>query len=281
MDEEPLTFPLLSRRRVAGLSFGAMRSRTRGGGHDLAGARPYRPGDDVRRIDWRASARLSSATGSDEFVVREHLTEEAARIVVVVDRSPSMALYPPELPWLVKPRAVEEACAMIVESAVRAGCLVRERYVPYDAGDDATLERALGELLANERALTAGTFVFLCSDFLEFPPDAAWQEALATGWDLVPVVVQDPVWEQSFPDVSGAVLPLASPETGRLAHASLTRAEVRARRERHESRLAGILRRLEELALDWVLVSSHDRGSVLEAFLDWSHGRHLGARLAR
>jgi uncharacterized protein (DUF58 family) len=279
--DERLTVPLLSRRRVAGLSFGAMRSRTRGGGHDLAGARSYRPGDDVRRIDWRASARLSSSTGRDEFVVHEHLTEEAARVVIAVDRSPSMALFPPELPWLVKPRAVEEACGLIVESAIRAGCLVRERYVPYDAGDDATLTCALGELVARERRLTAGTFVFLFSDFLEFPPDEAWQQALATGWDLVPVVVQDPVWEQSFPDVGGAVLPLASPETGRLAHASLTRAEVEARREKHESRLAGILRRLEELTLDWVLVSSHDRGSLLEAFLDWSNGRHLGARLAR
>ena len=56
---DTLTFPLLPRLRVAGRTFGAMRSRARGYGTDLAGARPYRPGDDVRRIDWRASARLS------------------------------------------------------------------------------------------------------------------------------------------------------------------------------------------------------------------------------
>lgn len=279
--DDRLTFSLLSRRRVAGVSFGASRSRTRGGGHDLAGARPYLPGDDVRRIDWRASARHSSATGHDAFVVREHFTEEATRVVIVIDRSPSMALFPPELPWLVKPRALEEACAMIVGSAMRAGCLVRERYIPYDAGDDVTLADALDELVERERGLGAGTFVFLFSDFLQFPPVAVWQRAFATGWDLVPVVVQDPVWEQSFPEVSGAVLPLVSPETGRLTHVSLTRAEVRARRDEHESRLAGILCRLEALGLDWVLVSSHERGRVLEAFLDWSNGRYLGARLAR
>ena len=35
---------------------------------------------------------------------------------------------------------------------------------------------------------------------------------LAAGWDVVPVVVQDPVWERSFPDVGGVTLPLADPD---------------------------------------------------------------------
>ena len=279
--ENRLTFPLLPRRRIAGLSFGAMRSRTRGGGFDLAGARPYRPGDDVRRIDWRASARLSSLRAIDEFVVREHLAEEATRIVVAVDRSPSMRLFPPELPWLSKARAVGEASAMIVESAIRSGCLVSDRLVPYDAGEEATLDDTLAELAEHERGLAAGTFVFLLSDFMRFPPDAVWEAALGAGWDLVPVVVQDPLWEQSFPEVAGAMLPLAHPASGKLVHVSLSRADVRARRAENEARLTAILRRLDELTLDWVLVSSHDRGAVLEAFLDWFNGRHLGARLAR
>ncbi len=33
--------------------------------------------------------------------------------------------------------------------------------------------------------------------------DDVWQEALEAPLDLVPVIVQDPVWEQSFPDVGG------------------------------------------------------------------------------
>ena len=37
----------------------------------------------------------------------------------------------------------------------------------------------------------------------------------------------------------------------------------------------------DELGLDWVLLSSHERGAILESFLDWSRGRHQGARLAR
>ena len=278
-----LTFPLLPRRRVAGLAFGAMRSRSRGAGLDLAGARPYRPGDDVRRIDWRASARISSARGSDEFVLREHLADEATRVVVVVDRSPSMDLYPPELPWLSKPAAVAEAGVMIAESGTAAGCTVGCLELPDEArsrGEPASLALALAHLAHEERSLRPGTFVFLHSDFLALPADELWQEALDRGFDLVPVVVQDPVWEQSFPDVAGAVLPVADPATGRLARVRLSRGQVTARREENRARLQGILRRFELLGLDYVLVSSHDRGRVLEAFRDWAGGRHQGARLA-
>ena len=66
-----LTFPLVPRRGVIGISFGTMRSLRRGTGTDIAGSRPYRPGDDMDAIDWAASARLSTARARDEFVVRE------------------------------------------------------------------------------------------------------------------------------------------------------------------------------------------------------------------
>ena len=61
-------------------------------------------------IDWAASARLSTARGTDEFVVRDHFAEDAVRVVVVVDRSPSMALFPRWLPWLTsRPRCAWQA----------------------------------------------------------------------------------------------------------------------------------------------------------------------------
>ena len=41
---------------------GAYTSIRRGQGSDVAGSRPYRPGDHARTIDWKASARLSSVT---------------------------------------------------------------------------------------------------------------------------------------------------------------------------------------------------------------------------
>ena len=38
------------------------------------------------------------------------------------------------------------------------------------------------------------------------PDEAAWLEALGHRWDIVPVVIQDPVWEASFPEVGGVVV---------------------------------------------------------------------------
>ena len=57
------TFQLVPRRRLMGLPHGTMRSVRRGRGTEVAGSRPYRPGDDIRTIDWASSARLSSARG--------------------------------------------------------------------------------------------------------------------------------------------------------------------------------------------------------------------------
>src|SRR5947208_15948827 len=88
-----VAFPLTPRRRLIGLSFGGMRSARRGTGSDVAGSRVYRPGDDIDTIDWAASARLSAARGTDEFIVRERFAEEAPRVVIIADRRPEMSLF--------------------------------------------------------------------------------------------------------------------------------------------------------------------------------------------
>src|SRR6059058_3134516 len=101
------TFPLVLRRRLIGLAYGAMHSARLGMGSDVAGSRPYRPGDDVDAIDWPASAKLSSARGTEESIVRERFADEAPRVIVVSDRRPQMALFPPPLPWLRKDDATK------------------------------------------------------------------------------------------------------------------------------------------------------------------------------
>jgi hypothetical protein len=310
-------FPLVPGRRIVGLPFGAMRSSRRGSGSDLAGSRPYRPGDDVRRIDWRASARLTSAGSSEEFVVREHLTEEAARVVIVVDRSPRMAVFADGLPWLSKPAAIVTVGSMIVASALRARCLVgylddadgacsdepepsrspfwreprgqeaawliTERDLPHDGfrAPEDTVGRLLEELPLLDRSLARGTFVFLLSDFLAMPAEETLRRTIARGFDVVPVVLQDPTWEQSFPPVAGAVLPVLDPAQGRASLVCLNRSEVEQRRCENEARLASILARFAYLGLDPVLVSSAEPGEALDAFLGWSEARRQGMRLAR
>ena len=292
------TFPLIPRRRVLGLPFGGLHSARRGQGSDVAGSRPYRPGDDVKRIDWHASARLSLARGSDEFIVREHYAEEAPRVVVLCDRRPSMGVFDAGWPWLAKPDAVREAVKLVSDSAVAARGLLgyldhgegngtfwrpprSERELgrldldrPFRAPRD-TLARGLRELMEHRRDLPAGTFVFVISDFLERPTRDQWLFALERRWEVVPVVVRDPVWERSFPDVSGLVLPLADPETGRSVRVALTAKEAAARRRANEADWAELVRGLRALDMEPVVVSSHEPRDVVFAFLTWADQRML------
>jgi uncharacterized protein (DUF58 family) len=267
----------------------------RGLGSDVASSRPYEPGDDVDKIDWSASAKLSLARGSEEFVVREHFAEEAPRVVVLCDRRPSMSIFPGETPWLRKPDALRQATDVIGASAVAARGLLGyldeaegETYwnpprsshelAPVDgdrpfAAPENTLERGLRFLTEQRRDLPAGTFVFVVSDFLAEPGKDEWLWALERRWEIVPVVVQDPTWEQSFPDVAGAVVPLADPATGRVQLVRVPAAEAARRRETNEARLRELLHRLRALDLDPVLLSSHDHRDVVLSFLTWADQR--------
>ena len=71
-------------RRVEGLLAGDFRSNLLGTGTELAMMRPYVPGDDVRRIDWNATAR----TGEPH--VRVDLAERVLVTWLVLDTSISL-----------------------------------------------------------------------------------------------------------------------------------------------------------------------------------------------
>jgi Protein of unknown function DUF58 len=297
---EPV-FPLVVRRRLIGLAFGTTRSARRGLGSDVAGSRPYLPGDDMRTIDWAASARLSAARESDEFVTRERFTEEAPRVVVVCDRRPTMSLYPRDLPWLSKPEAMRIAGSLIGDSSVRTRGAVG--YLDYAAGgpepfwrppnalrearllkeshllwpefkapeDNLTL--ALEHLARLRGGLPPGSFVFVLSDFLVAPPPHVWTSVLERRWDVVPVVVQDPTWESSFPDVGGVVVPLADPATGRLLRVRLTGREASVRRRLHEERHGELLDGFRGLGIEPIVLGTTEEEDVLRAFLAWAEQR--------
>jgi uncharacterized protein (DUF58 family) len=263
-----LAVPLVPRRRVNAPVHGAFRSARRGRGGDLAGTRPYQDGDDVRRIDHRASVRLSSASGRNELVVREHFAENATRVLLVRDRRPSMALFPHWSPWLCKPQACGAAGRLLAASARRARCAFRE--------EDDQLTHAL-EALAIGR-LGRGSFVFVVSDFLVLPPEDVWGEAVERGWDVVPVVLQDPVWERSFPEAAGLVLPIWDPDGRRLRATLLTRRECAARRAANEERFRAISEQFDRLGLDPIPLAHHDDASVWRGFHEWSEARRVGVR---
>jgi len=71
-------------RRVGGQMSGDHLGRGRGTGVELDRIRPYEPGDDVRRIDWNATAR------SGNTQIREDVPDRQLTAWLVLDHSPSM-----------------------------------------------------------------------------------------------------------------------------------------------------------------------------------------------
>jgi len=292
-------FPLVPRRRLTGLPFGDLPSRRRGQGSDAIGSRPYEPRDPVSTIDWFATARLSAASGGDDFVVRDRAADEAPRVAVVVDRRPAMGLYPAPLPWLSKRDALREAAAAIVASAAAARAdiaaldfaggvawwlppgrrdrpwLVVDRSgdgTPFDAPED-TVERALAFLGRHRTDLPGGSFVFVLSDLLAPVASSAWLDAIGNGWDVVPVVIQDPVWEQSFPAVGGVAVPVVDPRSGATTLVRLSRKEAMRRREANEQRHGRLLAELDSLGLRPVAIGTSDPFEIDRAFLEWAEER--------
>lgn len=74
-----------TRRRLAGRFGGEHRSPSHGASLDFADLRPYVPGDDVRRIDHQAWARL------DQLLVRLYEATDDLHVRLLVDTSQSMA----------------------------------------------------------------------------------------------------------------------------------------------------------------------------------------------
>jgi uncharacterized protein (DUF58 family) len=77
--------PLVARRPMVGNVSGRHASPHRGSSVEFAEYRKYVPGDDLRRLDWRAFGR------SDRFYVKEYEADTNLRLVLVLDTSGSMA----------------------------------------------------------------------------------------------------------------------------------------------------------------------------------------------
>jgi hypothetical protein len=142
----------------------------------------------------------------------------------------------------------------------------------YDAPPD-NVERALHFLAVVGGVVPTGSFLFVLSDFLECPSHGAWASAADHGWDVVPIVVQDPLWEQSFPPLGGVVAPLADTRRERLLTVHMTRREAEARAAANEQRLRELLTELVRFGLDPVLLSASDRDSVRQTLLAWAERR--------
>jgi uncharacterized protein (DUF58 family) len=75
---------ILSKRAAAGQMQGERRSQKRGQSVEFADFRPYSTGDDFRRIDWNAYARL------ERFFIKLFIEEQDLTIHLLLDNSKSM-----------------------------------------------------------------------------------------------------------------------------------------------------------------------------------------------
>jgi len=82
--------PLFARRAMLGSVSGRHRSPVRGSSLEFAQYRKYVPGDDTRRLDWRAWGR------SDRFYIKEFEADTNLRLCLIVDTSGSMGYAPEE-----------------------------------------------------------------------------------------------------------------------------------------------------------------------------------------
>ncbi len=239
-------------------------------------------------------------------------------MVIVADRGPGMALYPGDLPWLHKRDALHEVARVLVASALNHRALLAyldfashpgfdagtpfwqppraqaqvwgeglaerlETFLDedFDAPDD-TVARALSFLGTVQSAVPIGSFVFVVSDFIAPTPNELWAQAVARGWDVVPVIVQDPTWEQSFPLIDGVVVAVgdahgAGSGSMRLSPAARSRNDAIST----SSRLASRLRDFVQLGLDPILVDDASPERVHLALLEWANLRLVTGRGAR
>jgi uncharacterized protein (DUF58 family) len=226
-------------RRLDGFLFGDYRGLFYGPSLDLAEVREYQPGDEVRRIDWNVTARMS------RLFVRQYLEEREITAWLLVDLSPSMAFgtrrrlkrelatefaavaayviarhgdkvavmtFPGRGLPVVPPRTGRRHALRIVHLLQQAETTGAG---PTDLA--ATLRSAAG--LLKRRHL-----VFVVSDFIAAP---GWEVALrdlSRRHDVIAVWIRDPA-EEALPDVG--MVPVRDPETG--AHCWIDTSDVRVR----------------------------------------------------
>jgi uncharacterized protein (DUF58 family) len=257
-------------RRMDGLLAGEHRTAALGIGTELAQIREWAPGDDVRRIDWNATAR------SLDVQVRVDVAERALTSWVVLDISPSMRFGTADRrKWDV----AEGVAVAMGHLASRRGN--RIGITTFGGEGIVTLRPRqgrvglLGVLLAVRRepetervgATSIGTalshvarvarqrsLAVVVSDF-RGPRD--WRAAmlrLAARHAVVAVEIRDPR-EQELPNVGH--IWLVDPETGRKLHVDTAKRRLRERfAAAAEEERAGLARELASLGVPHLVLST-------------------------
>jgi uncharacterized protein (DUF58 family) len=268
-------------RRIDGLLAGEHRTAAVGVGTELAQIRAWEPEDDVRRIDWNATAR------SGEVQVRVDIAERALTSWLLLDVSPSMRFGTADRrKWDV----AEGVAVALGHVASRRGN--RIGVATFGGSDSLTLRPRqgrvglLGILLAVRRdpetervgptsigtALThvariakQRSLAVVVSDFRGPRDWRAPMLRLASRNAVVAVEIRDPR-EQELPNVGHVWL--VDPETGRKLHVDTARRRLRERfAETAEAERADLARELASLGVPHLVLSTS--GDWLRSFAEF------------
>jgi uncharacterized protein (DUF58 family) len=201
-------------RRLEGLLQGDHKSPSRGDGLDLADLREYQFHDDVRRIDWNATARL------DMPYVRDYLEDREIPVWFLLDMSPSMMF---EGVSVSKHAVLMEftvlMCRLMLGRGNRAGAMIFSNgvdgIIPARGGRQQLLQilntvaayRAqpgatdLKQVLSDAAHLIRRrSLVFVVSDFITAPGWESALRALSGRHDVIAIRLTDPL-EHHLPDL--------------------------------------------------------------------------------
>lgn len=262
---------LRARRVLRDQLAGEYRSAFRGQGLEFADVRPYAPGDDVRSIDWKATARLR------EPYVRRYVEEREQTLFLLVDVSASTAFGPPG-------RSVRdiglEIAATLGLAAARGNDHVgavafgdRIEYSVAPAKRPQHVWRIVRDLLTQAgtgtdlaaafdyagRLLRRRAIIVIISDFATEQPPEVWRAALrrlGLRHDVVAIAVRHPA-ESALP--GGGLVQWADSETGAL---------LLTDRERAAAQTDALQR--ERSALDQRLRGCGVDAIVINAERDWT-----------
>lgn len=235
---------LVVTRRLDGLLQGEHLGLLPGPGSEFAEARPYQPGDDVRRMDWNVTARTA------EPHVRELIADRELEIWILLDATASMDFGTAKMEKRELALAAVAAIGFLTQrTGNRMGAHLMHgggvRTLPARTGrahlmtllqamfalprpEPGTAEPSLGAV-ADRLGRTARRrgLVVVVSDFLDEPQ--TWERPLhrlAVRHQTLAVEVVDPR-ELTLPDVG--VLTLVDPESGRRREISTAATRLRRR----------------------------------------------------
>lgn len=256
-----------TRRRLAGSLGGEHRSPNHGTTLDFADFRPYQPGDDYRRIDHLALARL------DRLLIRLYEAEDDVTVRLLIDTSASMA--DAVLHQGLRAAAAIGFTALTRRDRVSVHTFPLDRPAPVFRGREATAP--FFALLEELRATGAGDFAAAVAQLLARPGPAGltvvisdlltpdWERGIsrlpARGGDLVVVHVLEA--ETLHPSLAGD-LELVDAETGQSVAVSMSPATRRDYEALAGAWVDDVARRCRSVGASYVRVLDTDD---LEALL--------------